>query len=539
MLVFLPVVDQPFLDYDDLRSVPEVDFIEEGLSVSGLRQALSADLLANWIPVTVVSHMLDFELWGQHPAGHYFVNLLLHAATAVLLFLFVSRATGRLWPSFVAVAFWAIHPLRVESVAWIAERKDVLSGCFAAAVLLAYERHSRAPSWRSYLTVGCLLALGLLAKPMLVTLPILLLLVDVWPLERVALPPGPGGLDRWRRVLLEKVPWIGLSVLAAGLAIVFQGREGQSQSIAPDFPLLWRLKNACLAAAEYVERTLLPRDLAAFYPLAPEPPSLLLLLPALLLLVATTGVALVFYRSRPWLAFGWLWFLLALAPVAGLIQVGRQASADRYTYLPGWGLAITLTWLVVSLVDREPGRARAEARPLWMIGAVVVLLLTLAGLTRAQLRHWQSSEALFARVVAVTPSNEVGHAGLGKALIARGELFDGTTQLVRALEAAPGRVSLYGEVAHAMTLQNYFEEAEGVLRKGIEVSRGDLALSRQLVSLLLTTGRLEEAESLIAELVQRYPDDEELVLVLRQVQVGLETEAGAVAEQAKSPPNSN
>jgi len=497
LLTFVPVLRQPFLAFDDLRSVDELRFIQDGITVDGLAAAMRADLLANWIPATVVSHMVDWELWGERAPGHYLTSLVLHAGTAVLLFAFLVAATELRLPAFFAAALWAIHPLRVESVAWLAERKDVLSGCLAAATLVLYVAWCRRGGALRYIAVSAVFGLGLLAKPMLVTLPVLLLLVDVWPLRRIA------RLDRQVfRVFLEKVPWLAMSALAGVGALYFQGRTGQWTSTAPDLPLTWRIENAVLAVVAYLERTFLPRDLAAFYPLSPHAPDLGASLVATLVLAGLTAAALLLWRRWPYLGFGWLWFLVAVAPVSGLIQVGRQASADRYTYLPGWGLAIALVFFTFSIAG--PDRRRGVA-----IG--MTFLVVVSGLlTRQQLRYWRDDESLFRRMVAVTADNEVGHAGLGRSLVQRGELFEGTTHLVQALRIAPGRVRLYGEVADAMARQGVWGEAERVLRKGIEVAGGDPILERQLAALLFATGRVAEAARLYAELLATEPGDPEL-----------------------------
>ncbi len=382
VLVFAPVLGHDFVSLDDPAYVTANRQVRRGLTAEGFGWAWGAEVAANWHPLTLLSHMLDCELYGLDPGGHHLTSLLLHTANAVLLFVVWRRLTGAAGRSAVVAALFAIHPLHVESVAWIAERKDVLSGFFFLLTLAAWTGWVRRPTRRRYLLALLAFALGLLAKPMLVTLPLVLLLLDVWPLER--LPRGAPAAEIRRafgRLLREKLPFF-LAALAAGVVALFTQREAMFPLAA--LPPAQRAANALLAYAAYLGDTLWPRGLAVFYPLPGPQPAWRVALAAALF-AALTAATLARCRRSPWLAVGWLWFAGMLVPVIGLLQVGSQGRADRYTYLPSIGLFVALVWEVA---ERWPaGRLRRPA----LAAAALLAIAPLAVAARAQVATWRDS----------------------------------------------------------------------------------------------------------------------------------------------------
>ena len=337
-LVFGQTLWHDFINYDDPRYVYENTKITGGLSISGIAWAFTHIHSLNWHPLTTISHMLDCQLYGLKAGWHHFTNVLLHTVAAMLLFLALQQMTGAVWRSAFVAAVFAIHPLRVESVAWIAERKDVLSGVFFMLTLLAYVNYVRLPRIRGYLAVVFLFACGLMSKPMLVTLPFVLLLLDYWPLDRIK-----GQL--WKRVV-EKIPLIALSAVSSVITFLVQkGAVGQTEEL----PIFERINNAVVSYVLYIWQMLWPVNLAVFYPHPENRLPLWEIVCCLLVVMCITVAAIALRKHRPYLLTGWLWYLGMLVPVIGLVQVGWQGRADRYTYLPQIGLYIAATWAVADL----------------------------------------------------------------------------------------------------------------------------------------------------------------------------------------------
>jgi hypothetical protein len=401
VLAFLPSLGNGYVLLDDPLYVTGNAKVRQGITGEGLAWALTANVANNWHPLTMLSHMVDVEVFGLAPAGHHLTSLLLHLANVLLLFEALRRMTGAVFRSALVAAVFAVHPTRVESVAWIAERKDVLSGLFWMLALLAYLYYARRPSPGRYLLAGLSMALGLAAKPMLVTLPCVLLLLDLWPL-------GRRGLGR---LILEKIPLFALSAASSVVTLHYQ-----KASLAPLEALPWdlRLSNAAVSYVTYLGKAFLPRDLAVFYPFPAQIP-LWQALGSAALIIVLTGLAAWRIRKSPWLLVGWLWFLGTLVPVIGLVQVGRQAMADRYTYLPFAGLFLAMVWGLAELVAQRAVLRRA----LGVVAVLAVLILT--AMTRSQARHWADSVTLFRHALAVTGDNDLARIGLAKALAARRE----------------------------------------------------------------------------------------------------------------------
>jgi Flp pilus assembly protein TadD len=422
LVLYGPALRHDFVRYDDPDYVLNNPHVLAGVTVPGVAWALTSFHASNWHPLTWLSHMLDCQLFGLSAGGHHGTSLLLHAANAALLLLVLSAMTGALWRSVFVAALFAVHPLNVESVAWIAERKNVLSTLLGLLAIASYLGHVRRPSHGRLALVAGTLTLGLMAKPMLVTLPLLLLLLDYWPLQR-----WRSGWPTWALVR-EKLPLLALAVVSGLLTLAAQRPALRAIEEAP-FDA--RVANAVVAYGRYVALTLWPARLAFFYPhdwntLAPEVIAL-----ASVFLLAVTAIAVHTRRTAPYLAVGWFWYVGTLVPVIGLVQVGAQAMADRYAYVPTVGLFIAIVWGVADRVVRWPGRRKAACG----LGACVVLALAAA--TRRQLSYWQDSFTLGEHAVAVTTDNYVAQTNLGAAYVMQSRWAEAIPHLTAALQIAP------------------------------------------------------------------------------------------------------
>jgi hypothetical protein len=421
------VLGNGFILLDDGLYVTGNAWVRKGITLDGLTRMWTANVANNWHPLTMLSHMLDCELFGLAPAGHHLTSLLLHLANVVLLFEVLRRMTGAVWPSSAAAALFAVHPLHVESVAWVSERKDVLSACFWILAMGCYALYVRRPSRGRYLAVAAAMLLGLMAKPMVVTLPFVLLLLDIWPLQRLRFEPGWG--RRLARLAREKLPLFALSAAAILVTLRYQTTSIVALEVLP-----WRLRlaNAAISYAAYLGKMVLPRDLAVFYPLSFQIP-LWKPAAAAALLAALTALAVWRARKAPWLLVGWLWFLGTLVPVIGLVQVGRQAMADRYTYLPSIGVYLAVCWGLADLARRSAARRAVLA------AAAAAAILALALATRAQVRHWSTTVTLFQHALEATGDNYVAHLALAKAFMQEKNWSGAAKHYRAALNLWPGR----------------------------------------------------------------------------------------------------
>src|SRR5947207_9251973 len=391
-IVFGQTLSHDFVNYDDKVYVYGNSLVAAGLSLHGLSQAFVDTQTNNWHPLTIVSHMIDCQFSDLKAGGHHFTNVFLHTIAAVLLFFWLRNITGRLWSSAFVTALFAIHPLRVESVAWIAERKDVLSAVFFFLTLGAYVRYTRAKLFGRYLTMSILFACGLMSKPMLVTTPVVLLLLDYWPLKRIA--DGKS----FRRMTLEKLPLFALS--AASSIVAFALQVHSSESVG-QLPFGWRLQNALVTYVTYIWQMFWPANRAVFYPYPDNRLAVWQVALAAAFLIAMTRVAFALRRNRPYLLVGWLWYLIMLLPVIGIVEGGLQGHADRYTYLPHLGLYIALTWLAADVAKSFPHRKQILAA----VGTGIVIILS--AWAWKQTTYWRNSETLWAHTLAVTTDNDV------------------------------------------------------------------------------------------------------------------------------------
>jgi tetratricopeptide (TPR) repeat protein len=460
----LPALGCGFVDYDDPRNRPEYSLMLRGLSLDGLRWAFAeTDYFANWVPLTVLSQMLDWELWGERAAGHHLTNLLLHGAVTALAFLLWTRATGCSGRAAAVAALFAVHPLRVEPVVWLAGRKDLLSAALSLGALLVYVGWTRRPSLARYLAVGGLLAGALLAKAMAMTVPVLMLLLDLWPLGRLRLPaagsPRAGTSTAFAAgwpLLREK---LALFALAGGFGAVALVTQRESGALVEQAPFAERIANALVSLLRYLVDTVWPAGLSAFYARRPLPPWEL----AASVVVLVTISAAVWWaaRRRPWLAVGWLWWLVALAPVLGLVQVGALSRADRYTYVPSLGLLVALVWSGAELADRwaVPRSARRAC--------VAALGVAAAVASWAQSGHWHDSRALFSRMVAVEPDSYVGHVNLGSVELAAGDVGAAVDHFRRAVAARPNLAPAHSSLGGALRRQGELGAARQSLERAI------------------------------------------------------------------------
>jgi len=429
LALYNPVNRHPFVNYDDDRYITENPHVHNGLTWRTITWAFTATEQGNWHPLTWLSHALDYQLFHQNPAGHHFTSLLIHAANAVLLFLFLMYATRRLGPSLFVAALFALHPINVESVAWVAERKNVLCTFFFFATLIAYCWYARQPDWRRYLVFAGLFVLGLMSKPMVITLPFVLLLLDYWPLGRIRGGRADATAAPLSKLVVEKLPLIALSAASAVITMQAQRAGGAMRSTA-QFSLAVRLENAVMAYAMYLWKMIWPSHLSPIYPHPGDSLAGWQVGTSALVLLAVTAVALKF-RARRYLLTGWLWFLGTLVPVIGLVQVGDQAMADRYAYIPLVGIFIMIAWRIADLADSKQIGLVVRVIP----AACVLLALSFA--TNRQLGYWSSNYDLWTHAVAVTGRNFIAQDNLGGALLWLGKTDEAYLHFQAAAEINP------------------------------------------------------------------------------------------------------
>ena len=481
-----------FVNFDDDAYVYENPVVKGGLTRNGIVWAFNHRHAGNWHPLTTLSHELDCQWYGLKAGEHHLTNVALHAAAAILLFLALRQMTGALWRSAFVAALFAVHPLRAESVAWVAERKDVLSGLFFMLTLAAYVRYVRQPgSWVRYLTVVLLFALGLMSKPMLVTLPFVLLLLDYWPLRRFQLST----LGSQRSTLFEKIPLLVLSAAACVVTLVVQSKALQTTRA---LPFRERVGNALVSYAAYLGQSVFPVRLAAFYPGGSWTLGEITL--AVAVLAAISAAAFVWRRNRPYFLVGWLWYLGMLVPVIGLVQVGLQARADRYTYLPQIGLWILLTWTVVELSAVWRHRRRVLA-----LGAAVILAALIA-CARAQTGHWRDSQSLWLHTLSCTTSNALAESNLGNAFLHQGQLDEAIAHCRQALEIEPDYGDAQNCLGFALFQRGQANEAIAHLEQAVRLQPSSAAAQNNLGITLLQLGRTDHAIAHFQSALSADPD---------------------------------
>ena len=517
LAVFSQTIRYDFVNFDDDIYVYNAPAIQAGLTIKGIALAFTSPHARNWHPLATISHMLDCQLYGSKAGGHHATNIVLHIIAVLLLFRVLRQMTGAVWKSVVVAALFAVHPLQVESVAWVSERKDVLSAVFFLLMLDAYVRYARAASITRYLAVAVLFAAGLMSKPMLVSAPVVLLLLDYWPLRRFEQPSSTkrkakilkSGNQRHviQRLFLEKIPLLLLSAGACVITFVLQKR---ATGAIPPLPFLWRVQNAFASYVIYVWQTLWPTRLAVFYP---HPNNTLAIWEVILatgFLLTIAVAAIVFRSKRPYLFTGWFWYLGMLAPVIGLVQVGEQGHADRYTYLPHIGLFLLAVWLAADVTAVRQSRSR------FAVATAVVIIVALAWAAFVQASYWRNSETLWTHALAVTSDNDVAHNNLGYLCVDRGELDKAISHFETALRIRSGKRDAHYDVGSAFVQMNL---ADALARKGrsdeamvhyeeaikLQPNYADAYYNRGNV--LFAKGRIDEAVADWEKTLQIQPND--------------------------------
>ncbi|HEV2045515.1 MAG TPA: tetratricopeptide repeat protein [Chthoniobacterales bacterium] len=489
--VFGQTIGHQFVNYDDPLYVLENSHVRAGLNWHGVIWAFTHVHSQNWHPLTTISHMLDCQLFGLQPGWHHFVNVLLHSVGALLLFLLLERMTGNIWASAFVASVFAIHPQHVESVAWIAERKDVLSGVFFMLTLTSYGWFARRPSVGRYITTSILFACGLMSKPMLVTVPIVLLLLDYWPLNRFAKLTTA-------KLIVEKIPLFALSI---GSCIATLWAQNFALGSTEYLPLKWRITNAMVAYFEYIRQMFWPVDLVPFYIHPENRLEIWRLLLAATTLIAVTAIAFARRRKNPYLVVGWFWYLVMLAPVIGLIQVGLQGRADRYIYLPQIGLYIAIVWLVRDLTKGW----RQQKIILATAAAIVVGGLSI--LSWKQTTHWRDTETLWSYTLSVTPDSDVAHAGLAGILFVRGHVDEAVRHYENALRLRSGNVAAQFGLARALASKQKTDEAISHYQKALSIQPDNIAASNDLGVLFASKGEIANAIAAWRQTLSFDPDN--------------------------------
>lgn len=485
--VYWPVKDHEFLYYDDVGYIVKNFYIQPGVTWENILWAFSSGYAANWHPLTWISHMLDFQLFQLDPAGHHLHNVFLHILSSLALFFVLRKMTGAAWPSAFVAFIFALHPLHVESVAWASERKDMLSGLLWMATMGAYVVYASTPTLRRYLLVLLLFTLGLLAKPMLVTLPFVLLLLDYWPLKRLSFSSVQEVQSHsFSYLLIEKVPLILWSVGSSIITYIVQQQAG-AMSTVELLPLSARLSNAIVSYSAYIGKTFWPADLAVFYPHPGNGLSFVAIAGSAMVLMVLTGACLAAARRFPYLVVGWFWYLGTLVPVSGLVQVGAQAMADRYLYLPMIGLTVMLAWFVVDVTKRWGFRKQV------LVSAVVVLVAALTMVSRTQVGYWKNDRTLFEHALSITENNWLAHYSLGTMLTQQHNFAEAKRHYEETIRLNPRLGVAYYDLGNLFMRLEEPEKAipyfQAAIEKGAELEKAHVDLGVALT----TVGREEGA----------------------------------------------
>jgi protein O-mannosyl-transferase len=498
-----------FVKFDDPEYITENTRIQSGLTLDSIVWAFKSGEAANWHPLTWISHMVDIQLFGLNPAGHHLHNLALHILATVLLFWVLSGMTGAVWRSaFVAMAF-AIHPVHVESVAWGAERKDVLCAVFWMLTMAAYLSYARRGGVFRYLLVVVCFALGLMAKPMIITLPIVLLALDLWPLGRwsrgvagrIALKTDPKTAPKATaktasqtcrpaspaRLILEKIPLFALTLTSCAITFLVQRSGGAVAGL--DVPISFRLANAVLSYGRYLGKLVLPINLAVIYPLPPEGWPFWMPLVSALVLIAITALVLYGSRKRPYLIAGWIWYVVTLVPVIGLVQVGSQAMADRYTYLPSIGILIMAAWGAADLSAKWPHR-----NPAWAVAGGVLGILMIVG-THIQTSYWKDGATLYGHTLAVTRNNYALHCCLGTVLEDQGKLDEAEQQYRESMRICPTFTEAHLCLGQVFELRGQYADAVGCYEQARQLNAADFRVPFKVAEAQTKIGALADAAS--------------------------------------------
>jgi len=517
--VFLPAAQNGFVNYDDPVFLYENSHVRSGLNLENIRWAFANSQAGFWYPITWLSHLLDFSLFGMYAGGHHFTSILLHAFNTSLLFLVLGRATGKIWPSAFVAALFGLHPLHVEPVAWAADRKDVLSATFWMLTLWAYIRYAeqskiespRGTRSRWYWLALFFFTLGLMSKTMLVTLPFVLLALDWWPLGRfrsTSTTRNESSVMRakFRRAALEKLPFLVLALPAIWLTLHAQSAIGALPNAA-EIPLTHRIANAILSCVRYMQQTIWPSNLAVHYPF-PSSFSAIAVTGCALLLLIITLTAVVCARSQPYVTFGWIWYVISLLPVIGLVQIAGHAHADRYAYVPTIGLYLMIAWTAARLVAGHRWRAAACGI------AASSIIVSCATLIRQQISYWKDSETLFRHSLAITPDDEMAHNNLGSSLAEKGDLDGAIQHWMEALRLFPDFAEAHSNLGSVLAKRGQLPEAIFHLQEGVRLNPNNPNARFDLATALLKSGRPDEAIVQYQQCLNIAPDNAPAYLAL-------------------------
>ncbi len=518
LIVYGQIFSHPFVNYDDAEYLTD-PHVMSGLSWANIKWAWTAFAAGNWHPVTWISHAVDFQLFGSHAGGHHAISVLLHFINAALLFFLLRSATNKRWRSFAVAALFALHPLQVESVAWAAERKNLLCTLFFLLALGAYGWYARKPGLGRYLSVAALFALGLASKPMVVTFPLLLVLIDFWPLGRVAgWSHSAGGFYSPQKsigkLLLEKLPFLAMSAGSAVVTIVAQSRSNAMPSMDTGWTIAWRIQNAIHSYAAYIWKAFFPRGLAVFYPAVQFEPWEVWLSGFFLVLLSV--IVWRMRRGRPYLEAGYLWFLITLIPVIGLIQVGAQSMADRYTYIPMIGIFVAAVWLASDLADHLKLTIPVRAG----IGAAVLIILAVLAARQAQ--YWRSSIDLWTHALQVTDGNLIAEEDLALSLMDAGRDEEAFVHLQNAQRIRPNEPSVAIELGNYLVKHKRFSEAGDEYEMAVQTYDRPSQLEAAYAGLGVVYGELgdrAQARQAFLEALKINPADQTSLFNLSMVEV--------------------
>ena len=503
--VYMQVGNHPFVNIDDYGYVVNNPHVAKGVTGKNIIWAFTSLDQGNWHPITWLSHMADVQFHGMNPSGHHITNVFIHTLSTLLLLCLLLRLTGALWQSTFVATLFALHPLHVESVAWVAERKDVLSGCFFFITLIFYSEFVAKRKKGLYLISLFSFVCGLMSKPMLVTLPIVMLLLDFWPLDRY--PNEEQGrtlkqqLNRVMTLIKEKIPFFACSAFSGAVTIYAQHKGGAMSGLHL-MPLQFRIENYLIACVKYISKTLWPHDLAVYYPM-PLYFSLWQVIGSLLVLTLLSAATVLAKRRHPYLVVGWFWFLATLVPVIGIIQVGNQSMADRYTYIPIIGLFIMVAW---GVQDMTSGLQHRRSMLALLAGSIIIAS---AALTWQQLGYWRNSTSLFQHTLQVTTSNASIHSMLGGTLDNEGDLDAAIHEYLEALRISPGLIRAHNNLGLALAKKGYLDEAIKEFQEELRINPNATFAHVNLGNALAIKGNLDAAIHQYQEALRINPDDKD------------------------------